>query len=110
MKKRLFGVLLVLAMVLVGCSGKPGSETSGNGNSVASEDAAGGTQESQTEGGGAAQLEPVTLKFYFIGEPAADNEKVFAEINRILKEKINATIEPVYLSWGDWDQRYPGQE
>ena len=107
MKKRLFGVLLVLAMVLVGCSGKPGSETSGNGNSVASEDAAGGTQESQTEGGGAAQLEPVTLKFYFIGEPAADNEKVFAEINRILKEKINATIEPVYLSWGDWDQRYP---
>ncbi|MDO4291928.1 MAG: DUF3502 domain-containing protein [Eubacteriales bacterium] len=55
----------------------------------------------------ASQLEPVTLKFYFIGEPAKDNGLVFDEINRLLKEKINAEIEAVYLSWGDWDQRYP---
>ncbi len=77
LKKRLLALLLVLSVVL-------------------------GTVSAM-----ASDLAPVSLKFYFIGEPAADNDKVFDEINRLLTEKINATIEPVYLSWGDWDQRYP---
>jgi putative aldouronate transport system substrate-binding protein len=51
--------------------------------------------------------EHVKLKMYFLGEPAPDNEKVFSEISKKLTEKINAELEPSYLSWGDWDKRYP---
>ena len=66
------------------------------------------SEEAAAEGStAAAELAPVTLKFYMLGEPQPDNAMVFDEINRILKEKVNATIEPSYLSWGEYQQRYP---
>ena len=66
------------------------------------------SKEAAAEGStAAAELAPVTLKFYMLGEPQPDNAMVFDEINRILKEKVNATIEPSYLSWGEYQQRYP---
>ena len=94
LKKRVTTLLLMLVLLLgvTGCGQNKNTDNSASSGEGKSE---------------ASALDPVTLKFYFIGEPATDNEKVFEEINRILTEKINATIEPVYLSWGDWDQRYP---
>ncbi len=111
LEKRVTAILLMLVLLLgvIGCGQNTNTDTSsgsqeGNSGQNTNADNSGNSQEGNSE---TSTLDPVTLKFYFIGEPATDNEEVFNEINRILTEKINATIEPVYLSWGDWDQRYP---
>lgn len=55
----------------------------------------------------AEELEEVKLKIIFLGEPAPETANAFVEMNKLLKEKINATLDPVFLSWADWDQKYP---
>lgn len=52
-------------------------------------------------------LEKVKLKMYFLGDEPQDAGIVFEEINKKMTEKINAEIEAAFLSWGDWDKRYP---
>jgi putative aldouronate transport system substrate-binding protein len=54
-----------------------------------------------------AKLEYVKLKMYFLGDEPQDVGIVFKELNKKMKEKINAEIEPAFLSWGDWDKKYP---
>jgi putative aldouronate transport system substrate-binding protein len=49
----------------------------------------------------------VKLKMIFVGPKPVDYDSVFAEINKILKEKINATVEGEFLDWSDWAQKYP---
>lgn len=49
----------------------------------------------------------VNLVMYLLGDPPADNAKVFEQINAKMKEKINATLEPKYFSWSDYEQKYP---
>ena len=49
----------------------------------------------------------VKLKMYFLGNAPDDMDLVWEEINKKLKEKINAEVEPVILGWGDWGDRYP---
>ncbi len=88
------------AAILAGCgsSGTTGQQTtSSNTKSVSSS-----TSSSDT-----GELSPVTLKMYFLGDANDQNQVIFDAINVKLKEKINATIEPHYLSWGDYLQRYP---
>lgn len=43
----------------------------------------------------------------FVGPKPIDYDSVFAEINKKLKEKINATVEGEFLDWSDWAQKYP---
>ncbi|MEC0089614.1 ABC transporter substrate-binding protein [Paenibacillus macquariensis] len=54
----------------------------------------------------AADLPPVTLSWYFPGNfPQPEQDKVFTEVNKIVKEKINATIDFKPISFGDYDQK-----
>lgn len=48
---------------------------------------------------------PVELVWYTIGGPQKDTEKVQEEINKYLKEKINATIKIKQVDWGDYNQK-----
>ncbi len=51
-------------------------------------------------------LEPVTLRVWFHGSTVTPDasEKVMAEVNAYLADKINVTIEPIWGTWGDFDQ------
>lgn len=49
----------------------------------------------------------VKLKMYLIGDGAPDVPIIYDEVNKILKEKINATIEPIFISWAEVAQKYP---
>ena len=47
------------------------------------------------------------LTMYLIGDRPVDNDEVFAKINEKLKEEINATIDVKFMSWGEYEQKYP---
>ena len=102
------GLSMTMALALVACGSGAKNDTKSNADGSAVKQAS--TQSKSSSAGTeskASTLEPVTLKMYFLGEPQSDNDMVFEEINKKLTEKINAKIEPHYLSWGDYQQRYP---
>lgn len=51
--------------------------------------------------------EEVTLTMYLIGDRPVDNDMVFEKINERLKEEINATIDVKFMSWSEYEQKYP---
>ena len=57
--------------------------------------------------GGADTSKEVKLIMYLLGDRTADFDTVFAKINEKLQEKINATLEVKFMSWGEWEQKYP---
>ncbi len=104
MKKRLIAILLTATMILTlaAC----GSKDNGGG---ASTEPASGTSEADTaaatEGedeaaAPASDLDPVTLKMYLCGNDVKDDSKVMEELNKLLQEKINVTLEPIWETWG----------
>ena len=102
------GLSMTMALALVACGSGAKNDTKSNADGSAVKQAS--TQSKSSSAGTESKvstLEPVTLKMYFLGEPQSDNDMVFEEINKKLTEKINAKIEPHYLSWGDYQQRYP---
>jgi putative aldouronate transport system substrate-binding protein len=58
------------------------------------------------QGAGADISQAVTLRMYLLGDKSKDFDLVYAEINKILKEKVNATVEVSFLSWAEHAQRY----
>ncbi|WP_025679929.1 ABC transporter substrate-binding protein [Paenibacillus massiliensis] len=84
----LLALILVLSAVLAACGGS--NENTANEGSGAS--------------GAAGE---VKLKMILLGGKPVDYELVFAELNKKLKEKMNATLEVEFLDWSDWNQKYP---
>ncbi|MFZ7946920.1 ABC transporter substrate-binding protein [Neobacillus sp. 19] len=54
---------------------------------------------------GGKKGEPYEIKWYTIGTPQKDTDKVFAEVNKYTKKKINATVKMTQIDWGDWAQK-----
>lgn len=102
MKKsaKLLALVLALALVLTAFAGCGGTGTSGSAAPPAS-----------TSGSGTAAgpdiSEEVTLTMYLIGDRPVDNDLVFEKINERLKEEINATIDVKFMSWSEYEQKYP---
>ncbi|TRZ39530.1 extracellular solute-binding protein [Niallia circulans] len=63
------------------------------------------SKDSSTDGSGADGDKPYEIKWYTIGTPQKDTDKVFEEVNKYTKEKINATVKMTQIDWGDWDQK-----
>ncbi len=123
-RTRITGLLLALLLgisLLGGCGSKPAdskvSDTpeSSAGSAAQESDAqeSDTAQESESAAGSQAEAgvpdtsEEVTLVMYLIGDRPADNDEVFAKINEKLKAEINATIEVKFMSWGEYEQKYP---
>ncbi|MFD2331722.1 ABC transporter substrate-binding protein [Cohnella sp. GCM10020058] len=93
-------------MVLAGCGNNNGE------NSAASEtvkaSASAGASTSATASASApspANLAPVELSWYVPGTPQKDTELVEAEIDKYLKEKINATVKIKFIDWSSFEQK-----
>ncbi|EGG33255.1 ABC transporter substrate-binding protein [Paenibacillus sp. HGF5] len=101
MKKRLFGllaVILIAVSALAGCGGSGGKSDSGSGTT--------GTQGSTPEASGASGLEPAELTWYYpLLQLQPDQKKVEEEINKIVKEKLNATVKLMPVAIGDYVQK-----
>jgi putative aldouronate transport system substrate-binding protein len=50
--------------------------------------------------------EPVELRMYLIGDKSRDFDLVYAELNKLLKKDINATIDADFMGWDDYMQKY----
>lgn len=48
---------------------------------------------------------PVTLKWFLHGSNVTDDKAVLEKANEYLKEKLNVTLEPIWGTWGDFDDR-----
>ncbi|MDU5107886.1 ABC transporter substrate-binding protein [Clostridium sp.] len=58
-----------------------------------------------TEASGSNNGTPTTLTWYTIGEEPKDLDKVLAEANKYLEEKINANINMKFIGFGDYNQK-----
>lgn len=47
----------------------------------------------------------VTLKWYLHGSNVTDDTAVMEKVNEYLKEKINVKLEPIWGTWGDFDDK-----
>ena len=108
--KKFLALLLAMVMVigLVACGkkdDKPADTTAANGGDTTA--AADSTTAAETTE--AKELEPVTLKMWFHGSTVTPeaSEKVMAELNAYLADKINVTLEPIWGTWGDFDTNVP---
>jgi putative aldouronate transport system substrate-binding protein len=108
MKKKMLSIILVLSMfvvLLTGC-GKD-KETVEQGKDTSTEVTSDGkTDDSGMTFNGVDISKPVTLKMYLLGDRTADFDKVYAEINKVLQEKVNATLEVDFLSWSEHETKY----
>lgn len=50
--------------------------------------------------------EQVDLVFYLLGDAPAGLDRVEEEINQILLEKVNATVDFQFATWTDWAEKY----
>lgn len=101
--KKLLALLLAAVMVLglAACASST-NPTESTAAPAASDDA---QTEAPAETTAAAELEPVTLKIWFHGSSVTPeaSAKVMEAVNAYLKDKINATIDPIWGTWGDFD-------
>ncbi|OAS14907.1 ABC transporter substrate-binding protein [Paenibacillus oryzisoli] len=91
--------LLAASMMLSACGNT--DKTSNSTNNAQS------TASTKPNEGGIDTSKPVTLKMILLGPKPADYDLVFGEINKVLKQKVNATLETEFLDWSDWKQKYP---
>lgn len=105
----LLGMIVLSMTVAAGC----GNSNNNNGTPASSSSAAPESQPSSSAAApagtesAAAGLEPVELTYYYPGsvQNMADIEQVQNEMNKILKEKINATIKLNPIDWGSYEQK-----
>ncbi len=100
MKRKNWIALLVSAVLTLSLASCAAAPAPAPGGAAAAPDAAAGTEAAAEE---VSELPPVTLKIYFEGSNVTDDKPVMEAVNAYLKDKINATIEPIWGSWGDFD-------
>ena len=84
--------MLTTSIAFSGCGKKDNDQTSNSGGKTVN---------------GVDISKEVQLTMYLVGDPQPDAEKVYAEVNKKLKQDINTTVNVKYLPWADWSKKYP---
>lgn len=92
--------LFVMGTVLTACGTKDASQTPGN--STAPQASA-----SATSSNGIDTSKEVKLKMVLLGSKPKAFDEVYGEVNKLMKQKINATLDVSFLDWGEYQQKYP---
>ncbi|MDF2486798.1 MAG: family 1 extracellular solute-binding protein [Herbinix sp.] len=121
MKKKLISMFLVFAMLcisLMGCAKSNDSETPTN--DAASEGTATDTTTADADNytgpsgntpvvnGQVDTSEFVTVKMLVLGDPPAGgaDKRMLEELNKILKERVNAELEMQWIEWNNYATKY----
>lgn len=68
--------------------------------------AAGGCVTQTEKRSDSGELEPVTLKCYVVGDLDPNKDLVLDNLNSLLTEKINTTLDIVEIPWSDYKKKY----
>ena len=103
--KKVLALLLALIMVL-GPAASATKDAPAKTDDPAPADTTSTETTEQTPADATDTAESVTIKIWFHGSTVTPDasEKVMESVNAYLKDKINATIEPIWGTWGDFDQ------
>ncbi|WP_332258049.1 ABC transporter substrate-binding protein [Paenibacillus sp. HW567] len=104
-KKR--GLTLMSGVLMLSLLSACGGNNGNTGGSQAEPQASAAATQAAGDSGTVDTSKPVALKMIMVGPKPVDYDTVFGEINKKLKEKINATVEAEFLDWSDWAQKYP---
>jgi putative aldouronate transport system substrate-binding protein len=116
--RKFFNVLLVLLLsftaILSACSNnaapsqtdETAAEVSSETDSTETENSAKTTETSDTAATAPDTSKEVKLKVILMGDKAPDADKVWAKVNEMLKQDLNATIEPKFIPWTDYETKY----
>lgn len=106
-KKKLLSLALATVMVaglLTGCGKEEPAEATTS-SEVKEEVSTEASAESTEEAPAALDLsEHVTLKWWLHGSTVTDDAAVMEKVNEYLGEKLNVTLEPIWGTWGDFDE------
>jgi putative aldouronate transport system substrate-binding protein len=89
----MLAAMLSVSLVFAGCSKK-------------TQDSGGKENPAGKQYNGIDVSKEARLKMYLVGDAQADAALVYDEVNKRLKEDINATVDVKYIPWADWDQKY----
>ncbi len=102
--KKLNGILCIIVTALLFLVVLGGCATNNSGAPTA---AANTAAVSNGEPTGKTQLEIYEINWYTVADPQQDTPLVEEEVNKYLKDKINATLKLNYLNWSDYDAKIP---
>lgn len=101
--KKVLSVILTCGVMLASLAGCGATSTApASTASVASKTEA--STAASTEVTDSEIAEHVTIKMYLEGSNVTDDTAVLAKVNEYLNEKLNMTLEPIWGTWGDFDQ------
>lgn len=107
--KKLLALLTTAVMagsVLAGCGA--GSSSAGQTQPTADAAQAGDTQAAEAAAPGELDTsEEVALTMYIISDRPAGQDVVDENLNKILKEKLNCTLDIRWIGWGEFTNKYP---
>ncbi|MBW5445752.1 extracellular solute-binding protein [Cohnella sp. CFH 77786] len=104
----LLAAVMALAVILTACGGsnKGGSASPSSSSASPSASESDSPSASASESSSpASDLKEYNLTVFFPGSPPKDEQKVEAEINKYLKDKINATVDLRPIDWGQWENK-----
>jgi len=113
MRKKILALVAVLALLLPMTACGNNTETAGNTTDTAStvtESSTDTGSEEETVSDAAQDLdlsEFVTIKVLFIGDQQKDAQLIYDEVNKKLRDELNAEIIVEMIPWSDWETRIP---
>lgn len=99
----LLAIIIILASVFTGC-GKSKTETADTKEKTNTDTT---SRADETADNGPDISKEVKLKMYLLGDKSKDFDLVYDEVNKLLKQDINATVEVSLMGWGEYPQKYP---
>jgi putative aldouronate transport system substrate-binding protein len=97
-------LMLVLALVVSAC-GNNNNAANTKDEPAAAPAATNDKKDEPAAAPAASDLKPYKLTYVYEGPPQADEKLVEEALNKILTEKINATIDIAPIDWGAWDDK-----
>jgi len=103
----LAAIILAIALIVTACGG---NNTTNNGGKASNnpDPTTNNTENKQnnnTDEGTDSDLKPYKLSIVYPGPPQKDEAIIEEELNKLLTEKINATIDLMPIDWGSWDEK-----
>lgn len=99
-------LVVLFSLLLTACGGGNNNNAASPSASASATPAPSSSTPASPEATPAASLPEVKLTWYIPGTwPQADSEEVFAELNKLIKEKINATVNFIPLAFGEFDAK-----